>query len=200
MGIFEPRTILLTVHVAALVLGLGAAVVLDLHLLRVLRGGRALRALDLELLGLGERLAALGLVVLWLSGAGLVALAVAADPAALENPKLLAKILIVAALTANGLMLHARVLPRVRAGVGAPLFARMGAGDVRLALAGAAVSATGWGAAFLLGMLRELNGRGSVGLYLALWAAAAVAAACVAGLLRPAAARSATVGRQLLPL
>lgn len=168
------KTCVLTLHVAGLVLGLGTAVFLDLHLLR--SRARPLRPADAELLESGAALVSLGLLVLWITGLGLVALAWARDPAALGNPKLHAKLLIVLALTLNGVLLHQRVLPLIRRQLGRHLFAGMTRGELRLALGCGAISTGSWGTAFLLGMVREFNGAAPVATFLAAWVGSIVLA------------------------
>jgi hypothetical protein len=54
------------------------------------------------------------LIVLWLTGLTLIGFAIGIDPDALmARPKLLAKLLVVIALTANGVALHAFAFPRL---------------------------------------------------------------------------------------
>lgn len=152
----EPKTLLLVLHLLGLVLGLGGALLLDLHLLRLLRGG-AVSAVEAALVRSCSALIGVGLLLLWTSGAGLVWLALQANPDALLNGKLQAKILVVLLLTANGAALHARVLPRFGRQLGRPLFEGMTGAQALLCLAHGAVSVSAWGFAFVCGAVRELN-------------------------------------------
>lgn len=152
----ETRTILLAMHLLGLVLGLGAAVLLDLQLLRLLRG-QAVGAFEATLVRRFSVLIGVGLALLWVSGAGLVWLALQANPDALGNPKLQAKLAVVLLLTVNGVALHGRVLPLFERNLGRPLFADIGSMRALLCLTHGAVSASAWGFAFVCGAVRELN-------------------------------------------
>jgi hypothetical protein len=186
------RTILLSTHVAGLALGLGTAAFLDLRMLPALRR-RPLAAADLALLEAGGRAVAAGLALLWISGIGLVYLAWRADPGFLGNPKLHAKLAIVAVLTLNGLALHALVLPMLRAGVGRPALDALDPARCAVVLGCGAVSAVSWAAAFLLGMARELNHVVPAASILQAYALALLLAWAGAGLLmRPGGGRGAS--------
>ncbi len=152
----ELQSVFLLGHLAGLALGLGGVTVLDLYVLRFLRGA-PVRAADLELVRFVARLVSFGLVLLWASGLGFLVNYWVTDPHLLMNGKLQAKILIVLLLTANGLVLHARVLPIFGRSLGRGLLEGLTRGHRNLALGCAAISITGWYAAFLLGALRELN-------------------------------------------
>ncbi len=170
----SPKTILLLLHLGGLAMGLGSVIALDLHLLRFLRGARVRQA-DLELVHHLSRMITLGLALLWASGLGFLLFYWASTPELLGNGKLHAKIAIVIAVTANGVLLHARILPLFSRNLGRPLFAGLAGAEQRLALLCGALSATGWIAAFLLGALRELNFAASAGTFLAAYLAALIA-------------------------
>jgi hypothetical protein len=150
------KTILLTVHVSGLLVGMGTALFLDLHLFRFLRG-RLIRDADVDVIHLGSCVVALGLGLLWISGIGFVTLAWTTDPAVLQNPKLHSKLLAVSVLTINGILLHLLVLPRFAANLHRPLFAGLSVHERIAVVASGAVSGASWLYAFLLGMIRELN-------------------------------------------
>ena len=163
-----PRTLLLCMHVAGLVLGMGAAVFLDAWLMRRFRAGQPLGRADAEVLALGSRLVAAGLALLWVSGLGFLALAWASagetlpatwrtDPALFGNPKLHAKLAVVLLLSVNGAVLHRHVLPHLGTGMGSGPLGGLPRRKRTLALACGAVSGSGWLYAFLLGAVRELN-------------------------------------------
>jgi hypothetical protein len=158
--LIEWRTVFLLAHLAGLVVGLGAALLMEVRLLPHLRH-RPLERRDLDWMETGGTCVKVGLALLWLSGAGLVALAWLKNPDILFNPKLHAKLVIVGLLTANGWVLHQRVLPYMRRQVGRTIFA----GASRAQLAGlmgtAALSLVSWQAAAYLGMARELNFAGA---------------------------------------
>ena len=176
------RTALLLVHLAGLVVGLGAALLMELRLLPHLRS-RPLEWRDLDWMETGGTCVKVGLAVLWLSGAGLVALGWMKNPDILLNPKLHAKLVIVVLLTFNGVGLHQLVLPYLRRRVGQTILG--GASRAQLAglMGSAALSVVSWQAAAYLGMARELNFTVAAGdilgfyglLVLAAWGLAALA-------------------------
>lgn len=149
------RTALRLVHFAGLVLGLGGAVFLDLMLSRYRKA-----AVTTELAGNVEwvsRFVALGLALLWLSGIGFLALYRFVEPDKLMNPKIWAKVTIVAILTLNGIAIHRLVLPFVRQQIGQPLLSGLNPGK-RLALVGCgAVSIVSWTVPVVLGAAPQLN-------------------------------------------
>lgn len=176
----EPRTALLILHAIGFALGLGVAIFLDVHMLRALKGQRRVDETDLALLRTGSMLVAAGLALLWLSGLGLTWLAWERNPAFLGNPKLHAKLAIVLALTLNGVVLHRVARPHVAAQLGRGLFEGHGPKRQALLLACGAVSIVSWGAAFLLGMVRELNFTTPAGTILGAYAMALLAALALA--------------------
>ena len=186
----ESRTALLLLHLAGLVVGLGAALLMEIRLLPHLRA-RPLERRDLAWLETGGTCVKVGLGLLWLSGAALVALGWMNNPDILLNPKLHAKLVIVVLLSVNGVVLHQLVLPYLRGRVGQTILS--GASRAQLAglMGSAALSAVSWQAAAFLGMARELNFTVAAGdilgfyglLVLAAWGLASIAN----WLLRPAA-------------
>lgn len=149
------RTLLRLLHFAGLVLGLGGAVFLDLTLSRLARAG--LTDEHVEIVEWISRFVALGLALLWVSGLGFLALYQLADPAKLANPKIFAKMTIVAVLTANGVAIHLAVLPRLRARIGQPLLQSLCL-RIRLLFAlTSAISLVSWTVPVILGATPQLN-------------------------------------------
>lgn len=173
------RTLCLTAHVGGLILGMGGAIFLDCFLLRHLHR-KAIEPQTVELLSYGGSVVAAGLTLLWLSGLGFLALYALADPEKLANPKLLAKFGIVLALTLNGALIHHFVFAWARQSVGRPLIAGASLDDALPLLTLGAISSASWFAAFLLGMVREMNdivpAQTIFGLYLALIVVAVIGA------------------------
>ena len=186
----EWRTALLLVHLAGLVVGLGAALLMEIRLLPHLRT-RPLERRDLAWLETGGTCVKVGLALLWLSGVALVALGWMKNPDILLNPKLHAKVVIVVLLSFNGVVLHQLVLPYLRGRVGRTILG--GASRAQLAglMASAALSRVSWQAGAYLGMARELNftvaASDILGLYGLLVLAAWGVATLANRLLRPAA-------------
>jgi hypothetical protein len=97
----------LFVHVAAFAIAFSAVVREDIALVKAQR-------VDMERLSHTAKTLTGALIVLWLTGLALMGFAIDGNPDALiTRPKLLAKLLVVSALTANGLALHAFALPRL---------------------------------------------------------------------------------------
>src|SRR5882757_5072437 len=95
------QTFLLALHLIGLAFGIGASTILDLRMLRLLYG-RPVSEQDLAFAGVLSTFVRVGLVLLLISGLGLLLLLWLSDPALLANPKLHAKLTIVAMLTQIG--------------------------------------------------------------------------------------------------
>jgi hypothetical protein len=95
----------LFVHVAAFAIAFSAVVREDIAMVKAQR-------IDMQRLSDTAQTLTGALIVLWLTGLALVGFAIGIDPDALmARPKLLAKLLVVIALTANGVALHAFAFP-----------------------------------------------------------------------------------------
>ena len=154
---FQFHTLLLILHLTALAVGLGAALLADwIAVTRILFGRLSARAAaQLQDLSMAV---SVGLAMLWCSGAMLVWDNAIRAPATLGNEKLWAKLLIVTVLSLNAVVLHKLALPLVQARVGQALFERRQHGTRVLCALIAAVSFTSWVSALYLGAARELNG------------------------------------------
>ena len=149
------RTGLRLIHFGGLVLGFGGAVFLDLMLSRHRK-----IPVTAELAGnVGwiSRFVAFGLAMLWTSGIGFLILYQFTEPEKLMNPKIWAKVTIVAILTLNGVAIHRFVLPYVERRIG-----RLLLGDLqprkRAALIGCGVvSIVSWAMPVVLGAAPQLN-------------------------------------------
>ena len=168
----EPKTYFVLLHLMGLVVGLGSVTTLDVYLLRFLRGD-TVTPTDAHLVGLVSKLAALGLLLLWLSGIGFLVLAWTTNPQLLTSPKVHAKLIVVGILTINGAVLHFKVLPQIERAVGRPLFCRSGRRSDRIWMrVCGGVSAASWWTPFALGAIRELNFAASAWVFLTAYAAA----------------------------
>ena len=170
----ELRTLLVAVHLVGLCFGLGGSTLLYFWIFRWMRWG-ALPAEIVRTFDFVAKSVAVGLGLLWLSGVGFLLTYADWDPGKLANPKIWAKLVIVTALSLNGILVHRRVSPFVRAGAGAPLLARETRGRRRLFVASGALSGTSWYAAFALGLLHEFNGGVPATTILVAWALAVAA-------------------------
>lgn len=149
------RTALRLLHFGGLVLGAGGAVYVDLLIQRYSRKGMTDEAFGL--LAATSRCVAVGLALLWITGIGFLVLYGFVEPAKLSNPKIYAKMTIVAMLSANGIIVHRLVMPFLRQRIGRPLMAGVHS-RVRIALiACASVSIVSWSMPAVLGAAPQLN-------------------------------------------
>lgn len=147
---------LLVLHVFGLVIGLGPAILIDLYFTRFLYRHQA-NSEAIRLLEIGSRLVGLGILLLWISGAGFLLHYWWFDPSKLANPKIWAKVSIVILLTANGIYIHTVLKPALTKARECPLL--RGATPLRAMqfLVPAVVSFSAWVFAACLGLIRELN-------------------------------------------
>ncbi|SFL74817.1 hypothetical protein [Methylorubrum salsuginis] len=172
-------TLLVGLHLIGLCFGLGGATMLDFWILRWMRWGGLPPEIARTFLFV-SKVVSVGIALLWLSGLGFLAVYAVESPEKLANPKIVAKFVIVLALTINGLLIHALVLPSVLRDVSRPMFEGVSHTSTAVFLVSGAISGVSWYAAFALGLMRELNGRVSAGLLLTLWMAAVVVASVAA--------------------
>jgi hypothetical protein len=174
---------LVTLHLLGLVLGLGAATVLDLVIVRFLIRNRVTGDYW-NMIEFCSKVVTAGLILLWLSGLGFLIHYGAFDPSKLMNQKVWAKIAIVVILTLNGAFIHGAVLPLVRQRIGRGLFDGLPPRQQSLLLASGAVSATSWYVPLILGAVPQFNGLPVASILLAYAVLLAVAVATARGLAR----------------
>ncbi len=152
-----PKTILLLFHVLGVVCGVGGVLMLDIDLVRLLRGTR-ITAQNVALTHFVSAFVKAGLVAVWVSGVLIIAIAPDGPASVLANPKLQAKLVVVVVLTINALFIETLALPLLVRNVGRPLFD--GVDQVRrsVVLGCGAVSTLSWLFPIALGLARELNG------------------------------------------
>jgi hypothetical protein len=165
------------IHVVGFALGMGGAIGLDLLAMQLL--SRPISQDDLRVTArLGWSVMA-GFYLLLGSGATFLLIYALSDPAKLTNPKLLAKIVVVAVLAANALLVHRFVLPRIGRQIGRRLFEGCTPRERDAMLVVGAVSAVSWLTAMVLGAVRELNSTATFDVVLASYVAALSLAALV---------------------
>lgn len=143
-------------HMLGLALGLGAATLLDLVILRFLVRGKI--SLDhFNLIHFATRIVTAGLVMLWISGACFLLHYALFDPAKLANGKIYAKIAIVLILTLNGVLIHRSILPAIRARVGRSLLDGMPPLQRLAVLSAGAISGVSWYVPLALGAIPQFN-------------------------------------------
>jgi hypothetical protein len=144
------------VHIFGLVLGVGAATLLDLIIARFILM-RGITPEHVYVVDFSSRIVTIGLALLWISGIGFLIHYGVFEPSKLQNPKIWAKIAIVAVLSANGLLVHYFVLPRIRNQVGKRLFDGLSPFDCSLVLLAGTVSVISWYVPLILGAIPQLN-------------------------------------------
>jgi hypothetical protein len=150
------RTGLRVVHLCGLVLGVGSATLLDLIIARFI----LMRGISYEhvyVVDFSAKVVTIGLGLLWISGIGFLLHYGLFEPAKLQNPKIWAKIAIVAVLTINGFLVHFFVLPRIRKQVGKRLLDELSPIDCSLVLLAGTVSTISWYVPLILGAIPQLN-------------------------------------------
>jgi hypothetical protein len=147
-------------HLIACCVAIGLVFMSDLDMVKRLLMGDAATLDERHLGGLHQTLTR-ALLVLWLTGSGLVAIDVwTKGTEVLLNPKLQSKFAVVALLTVNGVVLHRSVLPMLqRAGA----LMRLTFSQRMLAVFIGAVSGVSWFYAAMLGVGRPLNFKYSLG-------------------------------------
>jgi len=150
------RSIIVMTHQASLVVGLGAAVFLDLFIARHLVK-RQINQQSLELITFGSKVVAYGLALIWLTAFAILAYYYFVDPKLLSNPKIWGKLVIVIALTVNGAFIHTVTLPFIKQCSGQCLLDVPFKKIATVFLMPVSVSIVSWSAAFVLGAFKELN-------------------------------------------
>lgn len=144
------------IHFIGLALGLGAATLLDLMLLRYFLK-LPITSDALKIFHFSTRLVNVGLAILWVTGISFIIHYAAFEPEKLLNGKIWAKLSIVGALTVNGMFIHWHVLPRLDRQVGKSLFDGMSDRERHVFQISAAVSVTSWYVPVVLGAFPQLN-------------------------------------------
>ena len=144
------------VHFCGLVLGVGAATLLDLIIARFILT-RGISSEHVYVVDFSSKIVTIGLALLWISGIGFLIHYGVFEPAKLQNPKIWAKIAIVAVLSVNGLLVHYFVLPRIRNQVGKRLLDGLSPIDCSLVLLAGTVSVISWYVPLILGAIPQLN-------------------------------------------
>ena len=162
------RSLLIFLHLVALAL---AAVAIAFGDYAIFRG----QDIDHALLEKSGRSVAYTLLTLWATGLGILALdaRIGGFASIVESPKLLAKLSVVAALTANGWLLHRFALKSIGRPSDNPW------ADARLAAILGAVSAVSWSYALFLGVAKAWSPLLGYGGFLGGYAFALAAGAAV---------------------
>ena len=137
-------------------LGVGAATLLDLIIARFVLM-RGISKDHVHVIEFSSKVVTVGLGLLWISGIGFLIHYGFFEPAKLQNPKIWAKIAIVAVLSINGILVHHFVLPRIRIQLGKRLLDNLSHSHCSLLLLAGTVSAISWYVPLMLGAIPQLN-------------------------------------------
>lgn len=143
-------------HLLGIILGLGAATVLDLVIVKFLVSGK-IKAEQIAMVKFMTGIVSAGLAVLWFSGILYLAHYAMFDPVKLGNQKVWAKIAIVGVLTINGYFIHKTVLPLMEKQIGRSLFAGLSRKQITMMMVFGTVSATSWYVPLILGAMPHFN-------------------------------------------
>ncbi|KFC67599.1 hypothetical protein FG93_03912 [Bosea sp. LC85] len=143
-------------HLLGIILGLGAATVLDLVIVKFLISGK-IKADQVAMVKFMTGIVSAGLAVLWISGILYLTHYAVFDPVKLWNEKVWAKIAIVGVLTINGYFIHHTVLPLMEKQVGRSLFAGLTRKQIAMMMTFGTVSATSWYVPLILGAMPHFN-------------------------------------------
>lgn len=148
----EPRTLFLIGHLLGIAFGAGGAFLSDLLFLKAVRDNKITKT-EMGFIELGGYCVTLGLIVLLVSGALLFSL----DPEKyLASSKFLVKMTVVTVLIANGFLLHAIHIPRMKKRLNEQLSSTRSP-HWKLALIGSGVlSAVSWVSAIILGAFKTI--------------------------------------------
>lgn len=147
---------LLIAHVIGLVIGFGVAISIDYLLLRALLS-RRLSPIILDVAVHAAKLTTFGLLVLWISGIGFLLEYSDIKPEKLENPKIHAKMVIVALLSLNGYLIHRFVLPILWRYTGKDVLSLASIKVLLLFCACAVISTVSWIFPLIFGLNGALN-------------------------------------------
>lgn len=150
------RSGLRLVHFAGIILGVGAATLLDLIIFRFVLT-RHIEENSIRIVSFSSSIIVIGLILLWASGIGFFVDYWFYDSTKIMNPKLFAKIIIVAALTANAFMVHYYVLPQIAVQIGKRLFDGLTTLHRFLLILIGTISAISWYVPLVLGIVPQFN-------------------------------------------
>jgi hypothetical protein len=150
------KTGLRLAHFAGIVLGVGAATLLDLIIFRFVLT-RRIEETHIRIIIFSAYVILTGLALLWISGIGLLGYYWLFDPAKMDNPKLLAKIIIVGVLTLNAFFVHYFALPQIRVQIGQHLLDGLSRSHCVFLIFIGTVSAISWYIPLVLGIVPQFN-------------------------------------------
>ncbi|WP_211443390.1 hypothetical protein [Collimonas humicola] len=155
------RLSIVYLHLIACCVAIGLVLTSDIAMVKQLINGGTAEKQETEQLNSLKKTVTLALVALWITGIAIVWLDVSVKgfAAYFANPKMQAKLTIVALLTLNGFVLHSAVMPAMEK---AGSLLQMAFNQRMLAIFAGAVSAVSWFYAAMLGVGRPLAWKYSI--------------------------------------
>jgi hypothetical protein len=150
------RSGLRLVHFAGIILGVGAATLLDLIIFKFAMS-RRIEENSIRIIIFSSYVIVTGLALLWISGIGFFIYYWLFDPVKIGNPKLLAKVIIVGVLTLNAFMVHSMVMPQIKVHVGQHLLDGLSRMHCFLLVLIGTTSAISWYVPLILGIVPQFN-------------------------------------------
>lgn len=150
------RSVVRIFHFIGLALGLGAAMLLDMMIVRFFLG-RVLTQQHCDIFTFCADIVAIGLKLLWMTGLCFLVFYWIFEPVKLTNEKVWAKMVIVAILTANGVFIHRTVLPFLQQQVGGTMLQGTTLLRQHIFLSAGMVSFVSWYAPLIIANLPHLN-------------------------------------------
>jgi uncharacterized membrane protein len=147
------KTVLIYFHLLSLASAIGSMLIAE-HLIFFRR--RELSRDSYDTVIFASRTVTVSLLLLWLTGTGLVIVGYLGDPQYIENQKIWAKVSIVLLMSINGIYIHRRLLPRFAELALGGVFIRTAAESARMRFAFAA-SLAGWLITAFYGAAKFLN-------------------------------------------
>ncbi len=173
-------TIFVILHLLGMGFGIVGATVSDLLFFRSIKDGK-IEKHELDVMNFVSRFIWVGLIVAIISGIGFLYLYISKDMTTvvssgvvekISNPKIWAKITIVALIALNGILIHIKILPIFKKSINKSIKNSDISKNLTLILTSGALSVTSWYTVFLMGAWSGLNFHFSyfefIGIYLLL--------------------------------
>ena len=150
------RGIIRIFHFMGLAMGLGAATLLDLMILRFFLG-RPLNEQNFQVFVFCADIVDVGLKLLWVTGFGFLIFYWFNDPVKLSNEKVWAKMTIVAILTINGMFIHKTIIPLLAKQIGLSMLEGLSMKYKMIFVTSGIVSMVSWYTPVAIANLPHLN-------------------------------------------